>query len=201
VDALLAAYPRKADLDRFVGAPARACLPVTPASELCEWQVGARQRGWQALAAAIDSGDPLNLICELPVDGAARSHAACSAHPRRSNRYSWRIERPHGSGASEAAREAARLRHEYFETADRWIRDARTLPELSRLMGALPGECGPGPPATRVCLWRTDRRTLGHGTLAVWIGADKSKKIRLECVLPADGSPRAPDSCHAEVGA
>jgi hypothetical protein len=200
VDGVLAAYPRKADLSGFVGASPVACLPASARTELCEWQAGHAEAGWRDLAAAIATGDRVNLICELPLDGTRRAPGSCTVHPRRSNRYAWRLPRTHGPGASTGTREAARLRREYFETADRWMRAARTLPELSRLMGSLPEPCRDGPGATRVCLWRTTRHTPGHGTLAVWIGADKSKKIRLECTLPADGGPRAPGSCDAEVG-
>ncbi|MHC4448388.1 MAG: hypothetical protein ACYSXF_11520 [Planctomycetota bacterium] len=78
---------------------------------------------------------------------------------------------------------------------------AVTLADLSRLVGAAPDECTAASGGLRFCLWRTTNRTFGHGTLAMWIGASKGKKIRLRCLLPDDGSPRRPGSCSAEVGA
>jgi len=51
-----------------------------------------------------------------------------------------------------------------------------------------------------LCTWRATSGTYGHGTLAMSIGADMSKKVRLRCQLPADGTPRAADSCNVEIG-
>lgn len=50
-----------------------------------------------------------------------------------------------------------------------------------------------------MCIWRSDSGTYGHGTLAMSIEANFSKKIDLNCSLPADGTPRAPDSCDVYI--
>ena len=75
-----------------------------------------------------------------------------------------------------------------------------TLVELSRLLGAAPNQCQSGSAGQQTCLWRTTSQTFGHGTLVVWIGATQRQKIRFHCILPTDGSERAPGSCSAHLG-
>lgn len=202
LDFRLAGYQTKQALSHFVGAAPGLCIQSSETDELCEWQLGKGLPGWRELAAAIDSRDRLNLICVLPLSGAARASDSCSVHPRRSNRYSWKVPaatpRKNGGGQQESASE---VRRGHRELADRWMSEADTLVRLSRLIGAIPNECRPGSPGTQICLWRTTSHTFGQGTLVVWIDASKRKKIRLQCTVPTDGSPRQPDSCFAEVGA
>ncbi len=199
---LLASYSDKQQLSQFVGVVPSLCLPSTRTTELCEWRANARAAGWRVMANAIGTGDRLNLICELPVSGEPRAPGSCTIHPRRSNRYSWKL--PSTAGTRRSARSSETqsvVRERHRNTASQWMAEANTLPQLSRLMGAIPDECTPSDTGTQYCTWRMNSHTFGHGTLVVWIGAKKSKKIRLHCVLPSDGSPRAPDSCYAEVGA
>jgi hypothetical protein len=171
VNAVLAAAQERVTITGFVGAPPAACVASSPRTELCQWPMGPRQLGWAPLARAIGTDDRINLLCELPT---RRSRAVES-------------------------REVVRSR--YQDEADRAIAEAVTLVDLSRLVGAAPDECTAASGGLRFCLWRTTNRTFGHGTLAMWIGASKGKKIRLRCLLPDDGSPRRPGSCSAEVGA
>jgi hypothetical protein len=202
VDFRLSGYETKQALSQFVGAGPTLCMPSSATEELCEWQLGTRLPGWATLAAAIGTDDRINLICSLPLSGAPRASDSCSVHPRRSNRYSWKVPTPgptKGGGAEQEG--AAEVRRQHRELADRWMADADTLLRLSRLMGTIPSECRPGSPGTQVCLWRTTSHTFGQGTLVVWIGASKRKKIRLQCTVPSDGSAREPHSCFAEVGA
>ena len=91
VDLQLAGYETKDSLSHFVGASPSLCIRSSATDELCEWQVGNRLQGWQALAASIETDDRVNLICSLPLSGAPRASDSCSVHPRRSNRYSWTV--------------------------------------------------------------------------------------------------------------
>jgi hypothetical protein len=201
LDLALAGYETKQALSEFVGA-APYCIQSSTTDELCEWQAGRHLPGWRALAASINTRDRVNLICDLPLSGGPRASDSCSVHPLRSNRYSWKVPASaptKGSGGQQES--AAEVRRLHRELVDRWMSEADTLVRLSRLMGAIPNECRPRPPGAQICLWRTTSHTFGQGTLVVWIGASKRKKIRLQCTLPTDGSPRQPDSCFAEVGA
>lgn len=83
------------------------------------------------------------------------------------------------------------------------LENARTLYEISRLIGDVPWRCDRVDDAHLECLWRTSRTTFGHGTLAAALGGHGyyRKKLRLTCTLAIDGSPRYPESCRANVGA
>lgn len=200
---LLRSYPGSNELSEFVGVLPVRCLKSSLDTELCQWTAGNQLPGWKPMAEAIGTGDRVNLVCELPSSGAGRAPASCSIHPRRSNRYSWTVPAGRKTKAGKPLDEtASQARERNRQTANAWIEQARTLAGLSRLMGAVPETCTlQVDGAEQSCLWRTDDQTFGHGTLVVWIDAPKSKKIRFRCRLPLDGSPRAPASCFAEVGA
>jgi hypothetical protein len=199
-DELLRPYSDQQELSRFVGALPSLCVKGSPATELCQWTVGAELAGWRPRARAIDTGDRVNLICELPSSGAPRAAGSCTIHPRRSNRYSWKIPSGANTRTRTSQETAAQARERHRQTAERWMAEADTVVALSRLMGAIPDQCVARSKREEVCLWRTDDQTFGHGTLAMWIGASVHKKIRLSCVLPSDGGRRGAGSCSAEVG-
>lgn len=198
---LLRSYPDEEALSRFVGAPADECVKSSRTTELCQWSAGKRMIGWRPMARAIGTRDWVNLICELPLSGEPRAFGSCSIHPRRSNRYSWKVPpRARSKAVSRRQSDPREVRERYRRTADQWIANAGTLVELSRLMGAAPADCMSRSPHEQVCTWLTTSRVYGQGTLAIWIDASKRKKIRLRCFLPKDGSDRQPDSCSARVG-
>jgi hypothetical protein len=201
VHQVLAPYRGKNDLSAFVGDPPAICLKSSPTTWLCQWRAGRRQPGWDSLAAAIRTNDYINLLCELPLDGSARAADSCTAHPRRSNRFSWEYPKKKGKGARIKPEEIARMREQNRKIADQAIANATTLVELSRLMGTTPDWCSPRAEEQQLCLWRTTNQTFGHGTLAMWIGESKRKKILFQCALPTNGTKRAPGSCTADVGA
>jgi len=198
----LAAQRTRAGLEAFLGAPAAHCVTDAGGLELCEWALGNRDAAWKTLARSIDTDSRINVLCELPPDRAARARGSCSVHARRSDQHDWTIPnlRPtKNSGGSVSERRAARER--LIQRANAALAQARTLLELSRLVGAAPDECVTSQPGVRSCLWRATSRTQGHGLLAATIQAPSRKKLRLECRLPADGGPRETGSCQVEIGA
>jgi hypothetical protein len=199
-DLLLLSYPDKEALNGFVGDFPELCIQDTESTELCQWQASDRSPGWRDMARAIGTRDRVNLICELPLSGSPRAKGSCSIHPRRSNRAAWESQKRTGKGARMAS-DTSRVQAQNRRTVSRWMAEADTLLAMSRLMGALPAECLSRSPMEQICTWRTNARTFGHGILAVWIDASKTKKIRLRCAFPKDGGPRSPESCHAQVGA
>ncbi len=196
VNRILAGYEGKDDLSGLVGVPPSTCLKSSHTTELCEWQLAGRQPGWATLAAAINTNDRINVLCELPTGAALRAPDACSTHPRRSNRRSWSVFGRHEMKQRHVAYKS-KVRRRYQQIADDAIANAVTLVTLSRLMGAAPNECHPGSTGQQTCLWRTTNRTFGHGTLVVWTGATQGQKILFHCILPTDGSERTPGSCSA----
>lgn len=198
IDDLLEGARDKQSIGAWVGVVMMRCLPASPATELCEWHVGRKSHGWQALADGIDSDDRITLICELAVDGSGREPGSCSAHPMRSNRTSFSsYNAPPVQGHRRASQNK---RVDYSKLAGEWIGSARSLADLSRLLGELPYTCFDMSQDSRACEWRATSRTYGHGTVAAWIDAPKSKKIRFQCTLPKNGEPRADGSCLAEIG-
>jgi hypothetical protein len=201
VEQLLHAYSDRDELSGFVGTPPAICTQDTPRTELCEWQVNDRLAGWQPLAQVIATRDRVNLICELHLSGATREPGSCTAHPRRSNRASWQTAGKRAGRASTTASERAEIVEGNRRLAEHWMAQADTLLRMSRLMGAVPSGCGSRSAVEQACSWHTTAQTFGHGILAVWIDASRSKKIILRCTFPKDGGPRALDSCHAQIGA
>lgn len=199
-DALLAPYRSADELGQFVGHLDARCVQNSQSTEICQWQAGKRDSGWRDMALAIETRNRVNLICELPTSGAPRSAGSCTIHPVRSNRNAWETGNRGGTKGANKVREKTKARAMNHLTAERWIAEARTMLELSRLLGAIPDECTSRSENEQYCLWRTNKHTFGHGTLAAWIEVRKSKKIWMRCPFPKDGGRRPPGSCHAQVG-
>jgi hypothetical protein len=200
VDELLASASTAVEVEAFAGVPVTRCVAAPSAMSLCEWQLGNRAAGWKAVTMAIDTDDRVALLCLLPDDGSARTPGSCTAAPMVSNRSRWGV-------TSRARRKGAKLPKEQFASpaskrvaAQREIDAARTLIEISRMLGATPVGCTPGLPGSQVCLWKGTARVHGHGTLAASIGTSMSKKVIMRCSLPLDGSPRNPGSCRVQIG-
>jgi hypothetical protein len=198
---VLAAQRTRAELELALGQPPERCIPSTAGRELCQWALGDRDPAWKALARSIDTRARVIVLCELPAGTSARAPGSCSVYPRESNHSEWAFPNLHPTrrgDASVADRRAARERVSQRAAAE--LAQARTLLELSGLVGAAPDQCVSAGPGMRSCLWRATSRTLGHGLLAATIEAPSRKKVRLECRLPDDGAARAADSCKVEIG-
>jgi len=70
---------------------------------------------------------------------------------------------------------------------------ARTLLDLTRLVGVVPDACEALTPESRVCSWEITNRMPGYALLAPIV--DTSHRVYLICELPADNSERKDDSC------
>jgi hypothetical protein len=180
----------------FVGAEPQRCVPVSQKSRICVWALSKRQPGWRPLASALGTGDRLNLVCEFPASKGPRAEASCSAHAQRSNRTYYRtfVVKKRGQRKTPDWRSNSQRAE-----AQKLIDSATTAFALSTLVGDAPDQCTESPSQTH-CVWKTDARTYGQGTLAVSIGANFSKKVRLSCSLPAGGGPRDQHSCSAQIG-
>jgi hypothetical protein len=200
-DDLLADHRTRDELSDFLGVDRFTCVAATSTTDLCQWSAGNRARGWAPLARTIQTDDAINLICELPRDGSARPSGSCAVYPRRSNRAHWSVKK---SGSRKTTRQAEAEKaagEKMARQARRALDDARTLVELTRLVGAIPDQCTSRSPGLRACLWRATARTYGHGTLAAASGHSARKKLRLRCHLPRAGGERSRESCRIEVGA
>ncbi len=196
------------ELSLFLGLEPERCIAASRGTKLCQWVLGNRDNGYRPLSQATHSNDRIGVICELPADGRPRKPGSCTAHPRRSNRYAseWKEEsqkrdgRAGGTPASGAALPAVSAPPPPAALAQGEIEGARTLVELSRLMGAIPRDCAAiDQPGQQLCVWTLSRHVYGQGTVAAWIDAPVRKKSELRCVVPTDGGVRLVGSCSAEV--
>src|SRR5215470_5770175 len=80
-EAAIEARTTKGELTALAGAGPLRCVFSAPGLELCSWRIEVGNSAWKPLAGAGGAGD-LNLVCELPIDGSARSADSCRAHPR-----------------------------------------------------------------------------------------------------------------------
>jgi hypothetical protein len=200
VRGFLAPYQNEAEMSHFVGAQPKRCEDVGLDRSICVWSLSKRESGWRPLAGVLYTRDRLNLVCEFAADDAPRAENSCSAHAQRSNRRYYRSQLNAGSSGGRAPSYLkARTRASLESQAQKLIANSKTAFALSTLVGDAPVECRST--ANRVyCTWKTNAGTYGHGTLAMSIGASLRKKVRMGCMLPADGSPRAPDACSVTIG-
>jgi hypothetical protein len=182
VEQLLAQARTEGELTLHLGPPPTTCVETGPGTKLCEWRIGDVQPAWEPIAAAIGADDKVNVLCEIPDEGLPREPGSCVAFPRRSDRYLY--------GGSKLERERAE------SAAKERVQSARTLVEISHLLGAAPLQCGWLRKDARLCTWAANSRTYGHGTLAVGLGLSTRKQFKYRCELPADGSPRKLESCR-----
>jgi hypothetical protein len=192
----LAPHRSFSEVIAFVGAPPERCVPVSQQSLICVWALSKREPGWRPLTSALGTGDHLNLVCEFPGSKGPRAEVSCSAHAQRSNRTYYRTLTVGKRGQKKRADWRTESRR---SEAQELVDSATTAFELSTLVGDAPDQCTDSYSETH-CVWKTDARTYGHGTLAVSIGADFRKKVRLSCSLPVSGAPRDQNSCVVHIG-
>lgn len=201
VDAVLAIAVDAQEISNLVGAQPERCVDVTAHSRLCQWRLGGRQAGWRPIAEALRTGDPVNLLCELPTDRSPRSRDSCVAFPRRSDRTRFQIAADQRTRSVRAKAEKERAaRAKYRRLANERLAAAANATGLSHVVGAAPVRCDAIVGDRLHCVWRASAKTYGHGTLVESIGAAKRHRVRLDCELPADGSPRRADACRVRVG-
>lgn len=77
------------------------------------------------------------------------------------------------------------------------VKPARTVKDLSMALGRGPTSCVPSSPTVQLCTWTIDTR---QSPMAVY-GAGVAMPVstghvwRVICEMPADGSPRADETC------
>jgi hypothetical protein len=193
VNALLEKLTNQKALDEWVGAPPESCWASGPGVVLCEWKLSRHEPNGRELAVAIRTTKPMALMCALPDDGSERLASSCVARPRRSNRAEFstsKVTPLHDYTMRDIRKRIQKL-------AQEWIDESRTMTTLSFLLGSVPTRCLPPEAGTQECWWHLDDSVYGQGTVATALGVRSTKKVRLRCTLPINGSPRIADSCEA----
>jgi hypothetical protein len=69
-------------MSRLIGDAPDRCLPIDARTQLCAWESGKAQWGYELLAAAAEAEGRVLLTCHFPSDGSERAKDACRAEPR-----------------------------------------------------------------------------------------------------------------------
>ncbi|MEE9608845.1 MAG: hypothetical protein V3U03_13980 [Myxococcota bacterium] len=178
----LDASATKVELIEFAGHEPERCVFSAPSLELCSWRLGESDRGWAVLAEPLGAHSDVNLVCEIPIDGSPRAEGSCSGYALAASKLPA-VSAP--AGVAEARREAAAQR----------LAAARTVRELSDLLGDAPDKCLTGM-GVQTCAWSLSEEVAGYELVAAL--ATSPGALELRCLVPLDGSPRASDSCTVE---
>ncbi len=73
------------------------------------------------------------------------------------------------------------------------LADAKTLVELSRLVGSVPDRCESTGDTSRVCSWLIGKKMPGYDLLAALV--ETTQWVSMVCDLPFDNSERVSGSC------
>jgi len=156
----------QAGVEQLLGAPAERCVFARPDFRLCSWQVEGRLVR-PITRGGVGDGESVRVVCELPLrDGAA---GVCHAHAEGESRL------PSVSAASSPGDPFASL---------------ATIGALSHALGDIPESCSTHGGA-QLCSW-----PLPPGAAASDALPSDAEDVRLRCLLPLDGSPRADDACE-----
>ena len=176
------------DLVQFAGGEPERCVFAGPDRQICRWEMEGRLlTGDSSQNSSKDShrdsnnassSNRVHLICETRIGEAApgADDGACSVYPVLAEEIR----------SADATGTTARR-----DTAQRLV-EARTVTELSDLVGDIPDDCATGT-GTQLCQWRLDESTIGR--LQLQQLAETVAPVHLRCELPLDGEPRAVGSC------
>lgn len=86
---------------------------------------------------------------------------------------------------------------QHRQAAQAELDQARTLLQLTQLVGTAPSECAPLSPTSQVCTWRVTNRMPGYETLSNI--ADTTRIVYLICTVPMGNGAREADSCQVKA--
>ncbi len=153
-------------VEALVGAPADRCVYASPGRRLCRWQLEGRLIRPIA-RGGIGDGQNVRIICTLPLR--ADEAGACVAHPN-------------GESRLPAVAAASSPGDPFVSLVD--------IGGLSHALGDIPERCRTRGGA-QICSWPISPRAYGLEGFA-----PDAEDVRLRCLLPLDGSPRADGSCE-----
>jgi hypothetical protein len=179
------------ELENFAGAAPDRCVYSAPGRELCRWRVEGRViRPGRTDAPGVVSG--VNLVCELPIDPASPARGACDVHALEPGATAELAANDPALPPVSAPRPEAILKPMDPIAVARVLGDARTVRELSKLLGDVPQSCLTGR-GVQTCRWQISDEGVGEMLFAGVAGLTRA--VELQCRLPLDGGPRPADSC------
>jgi hypothetical protein len=183
----------RVEVERFAGGSPDRCVFSAPDREMCRWRIEGRViRAGGTGESSVASG--VNLLCELPIDPASPETGFCNVHALEPGAAA-RLAQTEGLASlppvSAAHPEpiAAPLDPLALAVA---LSEARTLRDLSRLLGDIPESCRTGA-GVQTCRWELSEGSVGEMLFASAPGM--ARPVELLCRLPLDGSARPAESC------
>ena len=179
-----------AAVTRVAGGPPERCFMAAPDRKVCRWLVEGRlMSGKSPTRPGGEAG--LVLVCELrrgaADDPECVAHALDTADARPQDAAGLPpVSAASGSDSLEQRRTRARIE----------LSVARTLVELSHLVGDVPDLCRTGL-GIQNCEWQLRPESEGHERLAVLGATDAAATLR--CAVPLDGTPRRADTCSLDA--
>ncbi len=181
----------RSDLVRFAGRQPDRCVYSAPDRELCRWRIEGRLiRPGHADLRGVPGR--VNLLCDVPIGPRSEAEGACVILALEPGAVPILTEADRDElPAVSAARPAPPPSVSPMQAA-RQLAEARTVRDLSHLVGDVPEDCLTGR-GVQTCHWRIAAGETGYGIFAAVAGAGGS--VELRCRLPIDGSDRPAESC------
>ena len=181
----------RSNLVRFTGGQPDRCVYSAPDRELCRWRIEGRliRRG-HADQRAVPGG--VNLLCDVPIRAASEAEGACVVLALEPDAVPSLTEADRDKLPPVSAARPAPSPSVSPMQAARQLAEARTVRDLSHLVGDVPEDCLTGRGA-QTCHWRIAAGEAGYGIFAAVAGAGGT--VELRCRLPIDGSDRPAESC------
>jgi hypothetical protein len=137
---------------------------------------------WESVAALVPTRERVHLICFFPTDEKTGGHD-CTVFPAARTLSATPSGGPEKGSAFE---DWPAQMHTRFDAA-------RTISEMSWLIGSGPDTCVELDEEYTRCQWQLNDATPGYLTLARIV--DSNHQLRLTCAFPDDGTPRAAGDC------
>ncbi len=181
------------ELESFAGSSPDRCVYSAPDRELCRWRVEGRViRAGRTDGPGVVSG--VNLVCELPIDPRSLETGSCNVHALEPGAVA-RLAQSEGMDrlppVSAARPETLVTPIDPLAVAVA-LSEARTLRDLSKLLGDIPESCLTGA-GVQTCRWQISEGSVGEMLFAS--APEMARAVELLCRLPLDGSARSAESC------
>jgi hypothetical protein len=181
------------EVERFAGGSPDRCVFSAPDREMCRWRIEGRViRAGGTDESGVASG--VNLLCELPIDPMSPATGFCNVHALEPGAVA-QLAQTEGVASlppvSAARPEPLVTPFDPVAVAVA-LSEARTLRDLSKLLGDIPESCLTGA-GVQTCRWHISEGSDGEMLFASAPGM--ARAVELLCRLPLDGSARLAESC------
>ncbi|MEZ4215205.1 MAG: hypothetical protein R3E88_01920 [Myxococcota bacterium] len=184
VGSMLAHTSGERALSQRLGKSPHTCVDADVAHRVCSWELGARDAAWPEISGAMGIEQKVGVVCVVPVDDGGGELNRCTTTVRARHSLAASLARARGTLGDRAPT----LLPDDAHAARAAIDAARTVGELSFVLGEAPRQCLRKRADEIECHWWITSRSAGYRIAAT--AADSSSKLAVVCTFPFDGSPR-----------